>query len=175
MTAKAGRPDLNRAGNHSESSDTTPHQQSDSFLPWAHPLLLPVLRAIAESRISWSFLPPSSSSPPAAAASPSPAPTPPIIPRDQGIWLGERAKVVYESSEDEFSSDFASSEDDESDSEEDEEDGEADGDDAAEEGEGGKAAKAVSGMFGALEIEGGESEEESESEEETDEETGDDA
>lgn len=180
MTAKAGRPDVNRAGNHSQYL----HAHA-KFHPAAEPSTLDhipasVLRAIAEARIPWSFRPPPIENEPT-----------PTLPPGDGIWLGQEYSPFHQANDPlqtdaphELSSDEMSESSDEGDDDESatSDSAEAESDEYLNEddepaGLVNKKAKAnVGSMFGALEIEGvdEESEEDATGDEEgDDEESGD--
>jgi len=74
VTAKAGRPDVHRAGN---ASMGTPSTKGITLTD----LLSSVLRALAEGRLSWAFWPPGTSSDLVAKESPE---------KNAGIWISGR-------------------------------------------------------------------------------------
>lgn len=162
VTAKAGRPDVNRAGNHSASrarSRTSSHALETDEMVFSPA----VLRAIAEARIPWSFRPPPSPSQSETAA----------VPPGEGIWLGEEFSPFhravdplqvdgrYEEMTDESKS--SSADEDAADGSSGEQEGSDDGDDSDaypdedDEPHGlvtkKKKTPQVGSMFGALEIE----------------------
>ena len=84
VTAKAGRPDVHRAGN---ASMGTPFTKGITFTDH----LSSVLRALAEGRLSWAFWPPGTSSDLVAKESPE---------ENAGIWISGRDNEDDENQDD---------------------------------------------------------------------------
>jgi len=143
VTAKAGRPDANRAGNA---------RKYHSLLHFLLFLICSVLRALAEGRIGWGFRPPGIPIPDGAVKS------------GDGIWLGNLSDEASDDGHSDVASEAASS-----DTEEEEESHRDDEDKSeemeTEEEEAGIEVVMSGGRFGALTIEDVESEDEGEGEE----------